>query len=140
MRSQILGSQKLAEISARSQSLIEILVEISKSPRPKNQPRISARSWRDLKILAAKNSPRFLRRSQNLGGQKLTKNPVKILSNKISVSDTFTFTSHLHVATFNERKIVFAETRNRGELTFILGSTHVLYLEQRRIINLRCIC
>ena len=44
----------------------------------------------------------------------------------------------LILATFNDRKIVFVETRNRGELNFILGSTHVLYLEQTRIINLRC--
>ena len=54
----------------------------------------------------------------------------------LTVSDTFTFSSHL--ATFNEREIVFAQTRNRGELAFIFGSTHVLYLEQTRIINLRC--
>ena len=39
-----------------------------------------------------------------------------------TVSDTFTFTSHL--ATFNDREIVITETRNKGEkLTFNLGSS-----------------
>ena len=33
------------------------------------------------------------------------------------------------------KKIVFATTRNRGELTCIVGSTHVLYLEQTIITN-----
>ena len=56
-------------------------------------------------------------------------------SKSLTVSDTFTFSSHL--ATFSEWKIVFVEARNRGELTFILGPTHILYLEQTRIINLR---
>ena len=67
----------------------------------------------------------------------LTDKTVTYSSEKLSLSDTFTFTAS-HLATFNERKIVFAETRNRVELTFILGSTHVLYLEQTRTINLRC--
>ena len=39
-----------------------------------------------------------------------------------TVSDTFTFTSHL--ATFNEREIAITETRNEsGKLTFNLGSS-----------------
>ena len=62
--------------------------------------------------------------------------PSCTVQKNFTVSDTFTFSSHL--ATFNERKIVCAETRNRGELTIILESTHVLYLEETRIINLRC--
>ena len=81
----------LGEISARSQNLggqkiAEILAKISS--------RFSRRSWRDLKISAAKNSPSFSprsqnlveflpeisTRSQNLGGQKLFENLDKISS------------------------------------------------------------
>ena len=42
----------------------------------------------------------------------------------LTVSDMFTFNSNL--ATFNERKIVIAETRNGGEITFILWSSRPL--------------
>ena len=81
-RSQNLGGQKLTEILAEILKSLRDLGEISAaknsprtSPRSRRDPKISSkfspRSWRDLRISAAKTSPRFLLRSQNLGGQKL---------------------------------------------------------------------
>ena len=66
-RSQNLGGQKLAEISkSRGDSRRDLKILAAKNS-PRISSRFSPRSWRDLRISAAKNSPRY----QNLCGQKL---------------------------------------------------------------------